>query len=108
MSLTDVEGFAGSGCLTAKVAVYAVRKELAPRTVEVIRQPSAPSSSMSRVELPLIVWVDDNHHSDEHHMYAETASDLGVHLVLVDSTAEAKLWIIENLGTYIELSKMNY
>ena len=53
---------------------------------------------MSILKLPLIVWIDDNHDSAEHNMYAKKAKDLGVHLVLVDSTAEAKLWIIENLG----------
>ena len=94
VSLTDIEGFAGAGCLTARVAAYAVQPEPVPRTVEVIQQPSVTSASMSILKLPLIVWIDDNHDSAEHNMYAKKAKDLGVHLVLVDSTAEAKLWII--------------
>jgi hypothetical protein len=49
-----------------------------------------------RLQTPLLVWVDDNPQNNKRHI--KYADQEGLPVLEMSSTAEAKIWIDENLG----------
>jgi hypothetical protein len=78
ISITSIEYFSGTESFLAKVAGY-----------------------VARSWLPLIIWVDDNPANNE--LYVSDARKAGLTVFEFRSTAEAKMWIDENLGSPISV-----
>ena len=79
VSITVLDDFAGIGSLIAKLVAYSPRSWL-----------------------PLIVWVDDRPENNQSYVLA--ARKAGLKVVEFTSTAEAKVWIDENLGASLRLN----
>ena len=85
VSISTLDEFAGTGSFIGKMASYS-----------------------PHFWLPLIVWVDDN--PDNNTAYVKWALEAGIKIFQFKSTAEAKEWIDENLGTsscrYVSYSRL--
>ena|SRR5271156_1796645 len=114
VNVTTLDDFAGTKSLQMKIAQY-----MQPSTKIGVRRTTVPllssqigssegygddisilteqlSLSETRLTTPLLIWVDDNPHYNTKHV--DYAQSLGVSVIELYSTAEAKLWIDENLG----------
>jgi hypothetical protein len=74
------------------IAAYAYQTS----NVEKIIPKTSSSSPVASPALPLLVWVDDN--PDYNHDEIEMAKALGIEVVTLHTTGEAKMWIDMHLG----------
>ena len=91
VNITALDEFAGTKSLRLLIAAYAYHaKNPVPILV------STPSTVDPSVNLPLLVWIDDN--PDNNAFHIEMAKDLGIDVVTLLSTGEAKIWIDMHSG----------
>jgi len=113
VNVTTLDDFAGTKSLQMKIAQYmhSSAKNIIRRSARLTTSqnlgtewneddisilPAQLSLSETRLTTPLLIWVDDNpHHNTKHVDYARS---LGIGVIELFSTAEAKFWIDENLG----------
>src|SRR5271170_706889 len=111
VNVSVLDEFAGSKSLEIKVAEYMFRGKTvlrnASRSSRTLTDPAKDINELSTISLtdsislprlPLIVWIDDNPTNITH--LVSQARVLGITVLELPGTAEAKLWIDENLGTY--------
>jgi hypothetical protein len=91
-----LDDFAGRESLQIKIAAYLSEASTADGAIT----PSSPIPLVSprapTLPIPLLVWVDDQPENVEFEV--QYAKDLGIHVLQLTSTGEAKLWIDQNLG----------
>jgi len=98
INILELDDFAGPDGLQMTLEAFVSNQSTLPIVGNSI---VALPQSASRLELemtPLLVWVDDCPENNVE--YSIWASTLGVHVVQLLSTQEAKDWIEENLGNY--------
>jgi hypothetical protein len=127
VNVTTLDDFVGTKSLQAIVATYKQGQPLRAPYVTPTRTPSLPDSGVwstssqvssssgidqisvnissesitQRLQTPLLVWVDDNPQNNKRHI--KYADQEGLPVLEMESTAEAKIWIDENLGIPLEL-----
>jgi hypothetical protein len=107
VNVTTLDEFAGTESFQMKIAAY--------RRTQIAQMPSGDSVGLSDIlsliPIPqsqthssqnkhLLVWIDDNPDNNTYHV--KFAEKLGISVLQLQSTAEAKVWIDENL------SKLNH
>lgn len=91
VNVTALDDFAGTKSLRLLIAAYAHQ---ASNPVPILV--STPSTVDNSLTLPLLVWIDDN--PDNNAFQIQTATNLGIEVITLFSTGEAKIWIDMHFG----------
>ena len=91
VNVTALDDFAGTKSLRLLIAAYAHQ---ASNPVPILV--STPSTADDSITLPLVVWIDDN--PDNNAFEIQMAKNLGVEVITLLSTGEAKIWIDLHFG----------
>jgi hypothetical protein len=103
VNVTVLDEFAGPKSLEIKVAEYMFKGRTTSSSA-ISRNTEGTPSNTSTVAIstpppqtPLLVWVDDNP-SNNVSLVSYARDKLGITVLEIPGTAEAKVWIDENLG----------
>jgi hypothetical protein len=94
VSVTMLDEFAGTGSLISKIAAYKLGK--VANNTELSQGAHPADNPPPYLETPLLVWVDDR--PDNNFGFVHHPRNKHINFIEITSTAEAKVWIDENLG----------